>query len=464
MLSQEQNIRVNILDLIRRQAELQPEHIAFVSTDSGGRITYAELVSRATAVADWLHARGCRVHERCGLKCAEGLEFLTNALGVLSAGMAIAPISVTLSPGETDRIVGAAALHWLLTDHQKLVRYPFTGFVDDDQDRAYQATNPAYIRFTSGTTGKRKGVLLGHATILERLDAADAVLNISPQDRVWFRLPMADHFVVSVLLYLSRGATVVVSESDHPDVLSRLASEFQPTVIYGSPESYAVLIETLAADLASIRLAISTTTLLSPKVQHAFQSRFGKPLNPALGIIEVGLLTLNQRKDKPDSVGAPMPAYQVALLAENEESVPLGKVGELYVAGPGLLDAYLAPWRPRQDILGKNGYRTGDFAIMDQEGFLRLVGRSKNRLQVDGFHFFCEEVERVIDTYPGIRESRVFIDPATWLLAAELVSDRPSFEGLADFIGQQLDPRQVPLSFRRVEYLARTANGKLLRY
>jgi long-chain acyl-CoA synthetase len=454
----------NIIDLIRKQAELQPDNVAFACVDSNERISYADLIERVDAVADWLRARGCQPFDRCGLHCPEGSAFLISALGILSAGLAIAPISLKVLPKELDRIIGAAGLLWLLEAEKKLTRFPFAGFVDTQADDDYRATNPAYIRFTSGTTGPRKGVLLGHNSILDRLATADAILQINPQDRVLFRLPMADHFVVSILLYLSRGAAVVTSTTDQPEILSELVAEFRPTIIYGSPESYSALTEKLPNDLPTIRLAICTTTLLSPKTRSAFQSRFQKPLNPALGIIEVGLVTLNQSMDKPDSIGTPMPGYQVKLLDENGAPVPPGNAGELHVNGRGLLDAYLAPWRPRSQILGSDGYATGDFATVDQTGYLRLVGRSKNRLEVNGLHFFCEEVERIINNYPGVQESLVYIDPATRDLSAQIVSRNESFPELADFLRQRLDPRQVPASFRRVDELPRTANGKLLRH
>jgi long-chain acyl-CoA synthetase len=454
----------NIIDLIRKQAELQPDNVAFACVDSNERISYRDLMQRVNAVADRLHARGCRRFERCGLYCPEGPEFLVNALGILAAGLAVAPISISVPPQELDRVISAAGLHWLLGADKGLLRFPFAGFVDTQEDQDYRGTNPAYIRFTSGSTGPRKGVLLGHNTILDRLATADAILRITPQDRVWFRLPMADHFVVSILLYLSRGASVLTTRSEEPEILSQLVSEFRPTIIYGSPESYSVLIEKFSGDLATVRFAICTTTLLAPKTRNAFKSRFGRPLNAALGIIEVGLVTLNHAEDEPDSIGTAMPGYQLTLLDENGVKVPPGKAGELYVNGRGLLDAYLAPWRPRPQILSADGYATGDFAKIDESGYLRLVGRSKNRLEMNGLHFFCEELEQIINSYPGVQESIVFIDPSIRALSAEIVSQSEPFEGLADFLRRRLDPRQVPVSFRRVAELPRTPNGKLLRH
>src|SRR6202047_2807994 len=314
---------------------------------------------------------------------------------------------------------------------------------------------------SSGTTGTRKGVLLGHQTIVDRLAAADEVLKIRPSDRIWFRLPMADHFVVSVLLYLSRGATLILSQKD--SAVANVMTNFNPTIIYGSPESYRALIAAEVGELESVRLAISTTASLSGKLQNLFSARFRRPLNPALGIIEVGLLTLSTRPDKANSVGPAMPAYELTMVGMNGLPVKLGEIGELHVKGPGLLDAYLHPWRERSSILSKYGYSTGDMAYLDQEQFLVLAGRNKNRLEVDGLSFFCEEVESVIDAIPGVKESRVFLDDKSQSLAAELVADESVIPGLAKQLADRLDQRKVPLTFKRVSSLPRTPNGKLLR-
>jgi long-chain acyl-CoA synthetase len=452
---------VSILHLIRQQAEQQPDSLAFIAADTNKKLTYAELCDRADGLARWLTERGCRPHERCGLLFPEGIDFPVHALAILSAGMCVAPIGLFVPRSEIDFLIHGAQLHWLLGAERQLIRFPFAGPVDRTNDESFQATNPAYIRFTSGTTGTRKGVLLGHTTIAERLAAADDVLKIKPSDRIWFLLPMADHFVVSVLLYLSRGATLILNQADSGIV--NVMTNFNPTIIYGSPESYRALIAAEAGELHSVRLAISTTASLSGKLQNLFSARFNRSLNPALGIIEVGLLTLNTHPEKLNSVGPAMPAYELTLVGPNGEPVGPGEVGELFVKGPGLLDAYLNPWRSRSEILSKYGYSTGDMAHLDQEQFLILVGRNKNRLEIDGLSFFCEEVESVIDAIPGVKESRVFLDDKTRLLAAELVADELVIPGLAERLASRLDRRKIPLTFKRVTSLPRTPNGKLLR-
>jgi long-chain acyl-CoA synthetase len=452
---------VDIIRLIRQQAEIRPGHVALHCFGARGRVTYGELIRRVDKVAAWLESRGCQPADRCGLMVEEGPDFLINALGILAAGLCFAPIGLFLPEEDHDFIIRSAGLHWLLRTKSQLVRFPFASTVDAQADQDYRAVSPAYIRFTSGTTGTRKGVLLGHPTIIDRLKAADTALKIRPEDRVWFTLPMADHFVVSILLYLSRGATVITTRDALPGSWRALVREAKPTLIYGAPDFYEELVTSPVEELPGVRLAISTASLLAPKTQEAFLRRFGRPLSPALGIIEAGLLTLDFQAGQIGSVGPPIPLYKVAILNEDGTPVIPGEVGQLHVQGPGLLDAYLAPWRPRCEFLKRYGYPTGDFARQDENGFLFLAGRGKNQLQVDGLSFFCEEIESILNTMPGIVESRVFVDHGQ--LVAEIVGTTDSIQTVRQLMRGNVDPRKVPSVFRRVDHLPRTANGKLLR-
>jgi long-chain acyl-CoA synthetase len=452
---------VDILTIIRQKSETQPDQTAFASTEEGDNVTYRELVARADKVAAELHKRGCRKCERCGLIVADGADFLISALGILAAGLCLVPIATFLPEEEKDFVIKEAGLHWLFQRNSQLFRLPFAQPVDGQNDEEFRACNPAYIRFTSGTTGRRKGILLGQAAIIDRLDSANAVLQIDSMDRIWFALPMADHFIVSILLYLSRGATVLgLSKREN---WRTTAQRSRPTVTYGSPDFYQALTDSDVGALDSLRLAISTTAPLPARLAANFARRFNKNLNPALGVIEVGLLTINTRPDKIGSVGLPMPAYAVTLVEENGKPVKPGEIGELQVEGPGLLNAYLAPWRPVNLLLKGHGYPTGDFAWVDPDGYLFLAGREKNRLQISGVQFFCEEVESILNTLPGVEESRVFLDSTSQTLSAEVVGSPGPTEQLTELLLQRIDSRKVPRRFQIVEHLPRTPNGKLLR-
>jgi len=452
---------VDIFTLIRQKSETQPDQLAFSDAEQGDNITYRQLIDHADKVAAGLIKRGCRQGERCGLILAEGAGFLISALGILAAGLCLVPIATFLPRQEKESLIKAARLHWLYHRNRRLSRLPYAQPLDGQNDEDFRACAPAYIRFTSGSTGRRKGILLGQQAIIDRLNAANEVLQIDSTDRIWFALPMADHFIVSILLYLSRGATIlVISEREYWRTSSR---RWCPTVTYGSPDFYQALTHSEIGSLDSLRLAISTASPLSPRLALDFSERFQKDLNPALGIIEVGLLTINTRPDKLGSVGLPMPAYAVTLVGEHGKPVQPGELGELQIKGPGLLNAYLAPWRPLSRLLQQYGYATGDFARADADGYLFLAGRGKNRLQVNGVQFFCEEVETILNTLPGIEESRVFLDSNSQTLSAEIVGSPGTAEQLTELLLQRTDPRKVPRRFQVVKSLARTPNGKLRR-
>jgi acyl-coenzyme A synthetase/AMP-(fatty) acid ligase len=242
-----------------------------------------------------------------------------------------------------------------------------------------------------------------------------------------------------------------------------MAGRWRPTVTYGSPEFYQALTDSDIGAFDALRLAISTTSPLPPQLAVEFARRFRTNLNPALGVIEVGLLTINTRADKVGSVGRAMPAYSVTLVGEYGKPVSPGEIGELQIRGPGLMNAYLAPWRPIGRLLKPYGYATGDFARTDSDGYLFLAGREKNRLQINGVQFFCEEVETILNTLPGIEESRVFLDSGSQTLFAEVVGSPGPTEQLTELLLQKIDSRKVPRHFQIVETLPRTPNGKLRR-
>jgi len=452
---------VDILTVIRQKSETQPDQLAFSNGEERENLTYRDLIDRADNVAAQLIKRGCRKGERCGLIVEDGADFLVCALGILAAGLCLAPIGTFLPREEIDFVIGAAGLHWLLQENRHLLRLPFAEPVDGQKDEEFRACDPSYIRFTSGTTGRRKGILLGRQAILDRLDAANEILQINSTDRIWFALPMADHFVVSILLYLSRGATVLGTLKR--ETWRQMAHHWRPTVTYGSPDFYQALTDSEIEALDALRLAISTTSPLPPQLAADFFRRFNTNLNSALGVIEVGLLTINTRADKVGSVGRPMPAYAVTLVGEHGKPVKPGEIGELQITGPGLMNAYLAPWRPVDRLLKQYGYATGDFGRMDLDGYLFLAGREKNRLRINGVQFFCEEVETILNSLPGIEESRVFLDTTSQTLSAEVVGSPGPTEQLTELLLQRIDSRKVPRRFQIVENLPRTPNGKLRR-
>jgi long-chain acyl-CoA synthetase len=228
--------------------------------------------------------------------------------------------------------------------------------------------------------------------------------------------------------------------------------------------------------LPDLRLAISTAEGLRAETARAFAARFGHPVAQALGIIEVGLPVLNLRaaERKPDSLGRPLPDYDVWLRGEDGQPVapPTSpdKTGEICIRGPGLFDAYLDPWTPARAVLEPDGFRTGDQGYFDADGELYLVGRRANRINMAGMKFFSEEVESVLDAHPRVRRSRVSGREHAHLGEIPIAEVEPADPAhpptraeLTAHCRARLPAYKIPREFQIVESLPETATGKLAR-
>jgi long-chain acyl-CoA synthetase len=469
---------VTVLDAIRARARERPGAPALVTEER--RISYADLVARMDAGAARLAAAGVREGDRCGLVAEQGPGFVEEALSILAAGACLVPISSDHRGETLERFAREAALHHVVVeagDATKCESRERVPAVDGACDAAFRALGPAYLRFTSGTTSERKGVILSHRHIEERLAAANAGLRIGPEDRILWLLPMAHHFVVSILLYLRAGATILLPAGSLARPALELAARERASVLYASPFHHHLLSKD-ASDIAlpGLRLAISTAEGLRPEVAERFRARFGIALAQALGIIEVGLPVVNlaEAETKPTALGRALPAYDVWLRSEDGSRITgpgsAERTGEIVIDGPGLFDAYLSPWTLAAALVAGGGFRTGDQGFFDADGTLFLAGRRKSRINMAGMKFFAEEVEAVLARHPAVRECRVFAREHPQLgeiPVAEVVLDgaRPEARKseLLAHCRRELPAYKVPRELRFVTELARTVTGKVKR-
>ncbi|MCZ6464473.1 MAG: class I adenylate-forming enzyme family protein [Proteobacteria bacterium] len=471
-----------VLDDIRAHANATPDHPAIAVDERGGRtrtITYSELVRRMDTLAVRLRRDGVRPGQRCGLVARQGSGFVEAALAIIATDACVVPIPDDHTGAVLDAFAARSRLHHLVAEADDFAVRDLGDVpsVDGAGDEHFRALRPAYLRFTSGTTSERKGVVIGHDAIRARLAAANRGLEIGPEDRILWLLPMAHHFVVSILLYLRYGATLLLPASSLArDVLDFSARE-GATVFYASPYHCNLLAkDTSEQGLDGVRLAISTAEGLRREIADRFAARFGLPLVQALGIIEVGLSVVNLERaaEKPEALGRPLPDYDVWLRAEDGKALLAPgspeRTGEICIRGPGLFDAYLDPWTPSREILEPDGFRTGDQGWFDADGDLFLAGRRKNRISMAGMKFFSEEVEAVLDTHPAVRVSRVSAREHAHLgeiPVAEIVPEDPNAppdrKTLSAFCREQLATYKIPREFRVVDDLELTPTGKLRR-
>jgi acyl-CoA synthetase (AMP-forming)/AMP-acid ligase II len=216
---------------------------------------------------------------------------------------------------------------------------------------------------------------------------------------------------------------------------------------------------------------VSTAAPLTVRVAEGFAARFGKPLVQGLGIIEIGLPLLNTggAGDAPTAVGRPLPAFDVELRDDEGMPVAVGNIGELWIKGPGMFDAYLSPWQPVDEVCVNGWFPTGDLAETDAAGRVFIRGRTKSVINVSGMKVFPEEVETVLELHPGIGRCRVY-GVHHRVLGTVPVADFVEAPGcavvpreLTGWCRRFLSAHKVPVRMIRVDRLETTSSGKIRR-
>jgi long-chain acyl-CoA synthetase len=461
---------MNLTELLDSAASRWPGKPALIEGDTV--VSYAELVELVAVRASQLQSLQLSPGGRVGLCFPNGLAHVVLTYALWRVNAVVVPIPVEGTAEELSDLAETMQLEAILSEKNPGLAVPlppdcFFTRLTPAEPADNHGLNLAFIRFTSGTTSARKGVALCHETIRDRIRAANQAMRIGPADTVVWCLPMAHHFLSTIVLYLSEGAAIVLARHVLARPFLEAVNRWRGTVLYAAPFHFALLArDDSGAQLPSVRLAVSTTCALPRDVAEDFHRRFGRPLTQVLGIIELGLVSMNTEDPlgRWDSVGRLLPDYRARILNPDENGC-----GEVALAGPGFFDAYVAPWVPRDRVLRDGWFCTGDIGRLDEDGFLMLVGRKTAVINLAGRKVFPEEIEAVLNRHPAVRESRVFGRAHPHLgevVEAELVLARPDIDlqEIRDFCRANLASFKVPTRLHLLTALPRTAvTGKLRR-
>jgi acyl-coenzyme A synthetase/AMP-(fatty) acid ligase len=456
--------------------------------DEDGMLTFAQLFQEAEELRITLSARGIIKGMGVGVMARNSRNFITAIFAVIGCGATVMPMSHQLKKGEIDEVLNEAKLHAVLDDKSGInpvegepifiamnigeMRLAFTSVPKAEAFAAHVA-NPAFIRFTSGTTGKSKGVIISHQSALDRVQAANKVLNLGVGDTVVWVLPMAYHFVVSILLYVRYGAAIAIAKDFLPKNIIDITNQHKGTLLYASPMQIRLLASNTDTDkMDSLKMVISTSAAISTDICVAFKERFNLDVSQAYGIIEIGLPMINYKKsaEHPEAVGYALPDFDVQIFDDNNMPLPAGHVGRLAIKGPGMFDAYLTPPTLRQDVLKKGYFLTADFASKTTDGLVKVEGREKSMINVSGNKVFPEEVEGILETLPEIKLARITGVPHPLMgqiIQAEVVLNEGmtiDVEEVLTYCRKRLSTYKIPQRIKIVDALPMTGSGKLQRY
>ncbi len=488
---------------------LDPHPDDAVALVSRGRTTtYGMLREQAAALRAGLAGLGLQQGDRIGIVCGTNWYFVVSYLAALGAGLVAVPLNPTSPARELESELGSVGARAIVAGPSVLAQLPrldrdklpdlehcivtqdvdVPGRVMLDDLLATGATAPiverddddlAVLMFTSGTAGFPKAAMLTHGNLRSNIEQMQAnPLRVQTADDVSLGvLPLFHIFGLNVVLGLSlyAGSRVVLIERFDPTSALEAVQRHGVTIVPGAPAmwtAWSSLTDVPDDAFASVRIAASGAAKLPLSVRGTFAQRFAVTITEGYGLTEASPVVTTSAGDheKPGSIGAPLPGVHVRLVDSDGEDVLIGDPGEIWVSGPNVFTGYWHDDAATAAALGGDGWlRTGDVAVVDDDGQLFLVDRVKDLIIVSGFNVFPAEVENVLLEHPAVEACGVIGVPHPYtgeaVKAYVVVAHGTSVEedDLIAFCAERLARYKCPEKIMFVDEIPVGTTGKVLR-
>ncbi|MEO1060162.1 MAG: AMP-binding protein [Actinomycetota bacterium] len=447
--------------------------------EGDGWVSRGELDRRSAAVAGHLRSLGVGPGARVLLSAASSIELVVSHAAVLRAGAIVVPVHTGYTERELGHVLADAEPVLAILDEPGRtaaiaadlpVIAPGDGAdgeAPDDLDRA-GPDDPALLPYTSGTTGRPKGVVLRHRNLVAGAAAVATAWRWTDADRLVLCLPLFHMHGLGVGIHgtLLTGGSAVILPRFEPDAVFDAAAEHDASMYFGVPTMYARLVDhDRVAELGRLRLCVSGSAPLPAELHVALTERTGQRVIERYGMTET-VMNISNPFDgdrRPGSVGLPLPGVEARIAGGADE-------GEIELRGPNVFSEYWGrPDATAEAFTADGWFRTGDVGTQDDDGYWRIVGRSKELIISGGFNVFPREVEDVLVEHPAVAEAAVAGTPDDeWgeIVTAIVVADggQPVDEDeLRSFCADRLVNYKRPRLVHVVDSLPRNAMGKIVR-
>jgi acyl-CoA synthetase (AMP-forming)/AMP-acid ligase II len=424
---------MNLFSILEESAGKWPEETAVVH--DGRSFRYLDVYSVAESLAAELRELGAEEGDKVGLMLPNGPDYIAVAFAVLRVGGIVISIPPVFKAEEVAHLADEMALDVIgysarfapfiphdrkgvsrrlsvLSDRETLVLHRARDCAPRANRERLLKIQAAAIRFSSGTTGKAKGIIVSHSSLLERAKTYSEAASLRKSDGVLWLRPMARSEIFAFVL---QGTRIVIGDAMQTQSLANLIQQHGVTHIYGSPMFYQTILgekKIVAEDLRGVRYFLSGGSALGKPIADRFGAEYGHEIAEHYGLAECGTVFINTGHDpgKRGSIGVPVRA-EAKLLFDDGGELNGEATGELLVRGPGLFDGYYKPWRLRDEVLEDGWFRTGDLARRDADGYYWIVGRNKEVINVGGVKVFPYEIEEVLSSHPAVEEALVYGAP-----------------------------------------------------
>ena len=484
-----------IADFVLEAAESRGDHPALVDGVTGESISYAQLRPAVSTIAANLAARGVGPGDVVALMAANQPLWAATLYGITATGAAAAPVNPALKPREKAELLNLVHARLVVTDgataagttelpaEVEVLSWPDLLAGPPPEPATTTAPpaggvsdRPAVIAFSSGTTGRPKGVVLTNRNLIAAIVQHGGIYHVGPDDRFLAALPLFHIYGLSMILDygLRHGATIVtLPRFDLPRYLD-LVERHRVTWLHLAPPLALQLVSEAAAgaDLSSVRHAVSGAAPLDGRVAARARERLGTPVGQGYGMTEASPGVTWVPDDAsvdcpPGSVGVLIAGTEARLVDPSTGADTAGP-GELWVRGPQIMAGYFEdPAATQQTLTGEGWLRTGDIARVDDSGVWWIVDRLKELIKYKGYQVAPAELEAVLLEHPLVSDAAVVgaPDPAAGEIpTAWVVADASLDAGdLMGWVAGQVAPYKRIRSVHFVDTIPRSPAGKILR-
>jgi long-chain acyl-CoA synthetase len=334
------------------------------------------------------------------------------------------------------------------------------------------------ILYTSGTTGTPKGAELTHANLGRNAEVALQLFGLHARSVILGSLPLFHSFGQTCALNAAMlaGASVTLLPRFDAGRALEIIERDRVTVFMGVPTMYGALLnhpERDRYDVSSLQLCVSGGASLPVELLHGFEQAFGCTILEGYGLSETSPIASFNHPDrdrKPGSIGTPIDGVEMKLVDPTGDEVPPGEVGEIVIRGHNVMKGYWRKPDATSEAISPDGwFRSGDLAVMDEDGYFFIVDRKKDMIIRGGYNVYPREIEEVLYSHPAVREAAVVGVPHAELgeevaAAVALKPDiRATEEELREYVKEQVAAYKYPRLVWFVDELPKTATGKILK-
>jgi long-chain acyl-CoA synthetase len=462
--------------------------------------SFSEVTTQVQGVAQALRARGVQRGDRIVLLAKNKPEWVMAMLAALSVGAIVVPVNPALTASEVGYIVEHSEPVLVFADSDLVAMVPSAGLapavvafgaagptgwhgvVAQGKPEAgvadCGAEDPAVIFYTSGTTGRPKGVLLSHRAARAITEVTCTNFRLQPDDSTL--IPNSLSFIYPLMINcfscIRSGATVVLQDRFHPEHVLRAIEAQRITVFMGVPTMYTMMLnwaQDQQVDTSSLRFCVAAGSSLPWNTVQRFKERFGAALYDLWGQTEGTPITsyepASEPMGRPDSCGRALPGCGVRIIDDHGRDVPAETVGEVLLTGPNVMLGYYKNPDATADTLRDGWVHTGDLGRLDADGYLYIVGRKRDMIIRGGANIYPVEIEEALYSHPAVLECAVvaaaddLYGEAVRACVVLKAGHTVSAEGLQQHCRQRLAEYKVPSTIDFLAELPKGPTGKILK-